>query len=215
MAQLRSLGIERGKAFKPDRATRQLLDRAIAEAHAGFMQSAAAVQPFWPGSQWGLGVVVGPKTGFSFVTTDHLEIDERAMTFFLAYAAPKRLGAATFYVAAFRDAKGQQLRGDRSYRLHVPPDIPVKQYWAVTAYDLKTAAFIRESPQLGVDSYQAVQKNPDGSIDVYFGPSAPVGREANWVYTAFGKPWFTFFRFYGPDQALFEKRWRLGEIEPA
>ncbi|MDB5983969.1 MAG: hypothetical protein JWQ69_4984, partial [Pseudomonas sp.] len=26
--------------------------------------------------------------------------------------------------------------------------------------------------------------------------------------------WFTLFRFYGPDKALFDKSWKLGDIEP-
>jgi hypothetical protein len=40
-----------------------------------------------------------------------------------------------------------------------------------------------------------VQKNPDGSVDVYFGPKALAGKEANWVYTSEGKNWFPWFRF--------------------
>jgi len=90
----------------------------------------------------------------------------------------------------------------------------VRQYWAVNVYDLDTAAFFREAPRLSVDSYDAkVQKNADGSIDVYFGPNAPAGKTSNWVYTAPGKPWFSMFRFYGPEKAVFDKTWVLGEIE--
>jgi hypothetical protein len=28
-----------------------------------------------------------------------------------------------------------------------------------------------------------------------------------------GKGWFPFFRFYGPDKALFDKSWTLPDIE--
>jgi hypothetical protein len=58
-----------------------------------------------------------------------------------------------------------------------------------------------------------MRRNADGSVDVYFGPKAPAGLESNWVPTAPGKPWFTLFRFYGPDKALFEKTWKLNDIE--
>jgi len=82
-----------------------------------------------------------------------------------------------------------------------------------TVYALETAAFIREAPKVTVDSYQNTQKNADGSIDVYFGPVAPAGKESNWIYTAPGKRWFTLFRFYGPEKALFDKTWKLPDIE--
>jgi hypothetical protein len=214
MAQLRSLGIEKGKEFTPDQATRDLLKQAVTEAHARFMHDAAAlVEPWWPGTRWGLTDRVGPKTGFSYLTGDRLDIDSRGATFFLAYAVPKKLGAATFYAGTFADATGRPLEGGKTYRLHVPPKVPAKQYWAVTVYDVRTAAFIREAPTVGIDSYQNTHKDADGSVNIYFGPTAPAGMERNWIYTAPGKPWFTFFRLYGPEKAVFEKTWALPDIE--
>jgi hypothetical protein len=55
--------------------------------------------------------------------------------------------------------------------------------------------------------------NADGSIDLYFGPEAPAGKEANWVQTVPGKGWFTIFRLYGPLDAWFDKTWKPGEME--
>ncbi len=214
MAQLRTLGMEKGKPFKPDRGKREILRKAIAEAHAGFMQRAAAGNPWWPKSRWIIPASLGPRTFFSYLLPDRLEIDERAMTFFLGYAAPRRLGRATFTLASFRDTAGTAFRGERTYRLRVPANVPAKQFWAVTVYDMATAGFIRESPRVSLDSYDhKAQRNGDGSLDVYFGPKPPPGKEANWIYTAPGKPWFTFFRMYGPGNAVFEKSWKLGDIE--
>lgn len=214
MAQLRSLGIEKGKEFKPDQATRSILKKAVAEAHARFIHDAGTiVEPWWPGTSWGLTDSVGPKTGFSYLTGDRLDIDSRGATFFIAYAVPKKLGAATFYAGTFVDAEGRPLEGHKTYRLHVPPKVPAKQYWAVTVYDVSTGAFVHEAPKVAIDSYQNTQKGADGSVDVYFGPTAPVGKESNWIYTAPGKQWFTFFRFYGPEKAVFEKTWALPDIE--
>jgi hypothetical protein len=213
MGQLRTLGIEKGHAFTPDAATREILARAVAEAHASMMQAATDGERFWPEVRWIVpGRSVGPKTAFTFETDDRLDIDERGMTFFLACAPPKRLGAATFYVFGVRDARGQPLRGEKTYRLHVPADVPVRQFWAVTVYDLETAAFIRDAPRVEVNSYQKSQRNLDESVDIFFGPHPPGGKEANWIYTAPGKPWIAAFRFYGPDKAVFDKTWRLGEI---
>jgi hypothetical protein len=56
-------------------------------------------------------------------------------------------------------------------------------------------------------------QNRDGSVDVYFGPSAPVGKDANWVQTIPGKGWFSYFRFYGPTEAFFDKSWVLSDFE--
>ena len=55
--------------------------------------------------------------------------------------------------------------------------------------------------------------NPDTSVDVYFGPTAPQGHEANWVQTVSGKGWNVILRLYGPLQAWFDKTWKPGEIE--
>ncbi|HEV7734316.1 MAG TPA: DUF1254 domain-containing protein [Candidatus Binatia bacterium] len=214
MGQLRSLGIEKGKPFAPDASTKAILRQAAQEAHAGFMAGVRGGEPWWPGSQWKLPESVGAKTGFRFQTDDALFVDERGLIFFLAFAVPKKLGAATFYLVGGSDAAGQPLQGRRSYRLHVPAGVPAKQYWAVTVYDLDTACFIRDLPRPGLDSYdQTMRRNPDGSVDVYFGPTAPAGQEANWVPTVAGAAWFSLFRFYGPEKPLFEKTWRLPDIE--
>jgi hypothetical protein len=96
----------------------------------------------------------------------------------------------------------------------VSANVPAKQYWSVTVYDLERGTFTQNSPRVTLDSYAAkVPVNPDGSKDVYFGPKAPAGKEESWLYTAAGKPWFAVFRFYGPEQALTDKTWVLPDIQ--
>ena len=58
-----------------------------------------------------------------------------------------------------------------------------------------------------------VAVNDDGSVDLYFGPEAPAGKEANWLQTVTGKGWFCVLRLYSPTEAWFDKTWRPGEIE--
>ena len=217
MGQLRSLGISKDAEFSPDAKTKDVLAKAIAEAHEGFMHDVTVGESVWPGSHWIMpGHGVGPKTGFTFETEDHLEVGERGMSFFFACAPPKKLGAASFYVWGVRDKSDELLDGSTSYHLRVPPKVPVKQFWAVTVYDLESAAFFCESPRVELNSYhEDMQKNSDGSVDVFFGPSAPAGKESNWVYTAPDKPWFAAFRFYGPEKAVSDKTWVLPDIERA
>jgi hypothetical protein len=214
MGQLRSIGIEKGKAFNPDAATREILKQAVAQAHAGFMQFMTSLPSFAPGSRWASPATpVGPETGYTFESAGRLEIDDRAALFFFGCAPAKRPGAATFYLVGSKDAHAAPLQGDQTYRLRVPPNVPAKQFWAVTVYDLATAGFIRDAPRVELNSYQQMQRNADSSVDVFFGPAAPAGKEANWIYTAPGKRWVSLFRLYGPEKALFEKTWRLPDIE--
>jgi hypothetical protein len=63
-------------------------------------------------------------------------------------------------------------------------------------------------------STAGIETNADGSVDVYFGPSAPEGKEANFVPTADGRRFFVLFRFYGPEPAVFDKSWMLNDFEP-
>ena len=67
-------------------------------------------------------------------------------------------------------------------------------------------------PSIGSQK-KGVVINPDTSVDVWFGPTAPSGHEANWVQTVPGKGWFPAWRLYGPLEPWFDKTWRLGEIE--
>ena len=42
---------------------------------------------------------------------------------------------------------------------------------------------------------------------------APAGQASNWLYTKPGEKWFPWFRVYGPEKAIFDKSWKLPDIE--
>ena len=52
----------------------------------------------------------------------------------------------------------------------------------------------------------------DGSVDIYFGPQAPKGKEKNWIKTVPGKGWFPCLRFYSPTEAFFNQTWKPDDI---
>jgi hypothetical protein len=58
-----------------------------------------------------------------------------------------------------------------------------------------------------------LQKNADGSIDIYFGPNAPAGKEANWVPTDPARKFELMARFYAPKKEFFGKVWKLPDVE--
>jgi hypothetical protein len=215
-AMLRALGIEKGKEFKPDEPTRAGLNSAAQEAHAWFMERLVTYgEHFWPDGKWDVPAPpIAPKSDFTWEADGILDVDARGIAFFSFFCPPKKLGTGQFYLATFFDGKGQRLRGGETYRLRVPGDVPVTQFWSVTVYDLATSALIRNVARPSIDAYdKKVSKNADGSMDIYFGPKAPSGMEANWVPTLSGKDWFPYFRFYGPERPLFAKTWKLPDIE--
>jgi hypothetical protein len=220
LAELRFLGIEKGKPFNPDARQKKILEEAavVGEAMAKANTSDKRVEPaFWPGTNWKHALVVSidqRKPGFD-------QLDERAAWFYEAIAVSKAMlsetpGVGQRYIAAYKDAQGLWLDGGKSYKLHVPANPPVKQFWSVTAYDEGTRQMVvSEQGRPDISSRKEdIAKNADGSIDVYFGPKAPVGKESNWVQTVSGKGWFAYFRFYAPTEAFFDKTWVLPDIEP-
>lgn len=61
-------------------------------------------------------------------------------------------------------------------KLHVPVKVPAKIFWSVTVYNLGDRSMIaNDQKKPALDSSQKLQFNPDGSVDLYFGPKAPAG----------------------------------------
>ncbi len=127
----------------------------------------------------------------------------------------KMVGVGSQYAYIEHDADGRYLDGGKSYRLHLPPDVPVKEFWAVTIYDPQTRSMLRTEQLLPEVSSKmpATVINPDTSADVYFGPEPAAGHESNWIQTVPGKGWFATMRLYAPLEPWFDKTWRPGEIE--
>ena len=215
--QLRSIGIEKGKPFNPDAAERDMLDVAAHEAKAWLdQQYDQGFPPFWPGSRWALPA--WPDTvkaqASDYADPASYPVDTRGLAYSYAFVSVKRLGEAQYYLMATKDADGHALDGNSTYRLRVPANPPTKQYWSATAYDRATHALIRNMPHASRSSQiPQLQKNADGSIDIYFGPTAPAGKEPNWVPTSAGGTFEVMFRLYSPEPSFFEKHWVLPDLE--
>ena len=152
------------------------------------------------------------KTDFN--DPDKYPVDARGMTYTYAFVGLKRLGTGQFYLVSLRDKDGNPFDGGKTYRLTVPANPPVEQYWSLTAYDRQTHTLIRNMPRASRSSQiPEMQKNADGSVDVYFGPQAPAGKETNWVPTDPKRGFEVMFRAYAPTKAFFEKAWMLPDIE--
>jgi hypothetical protein len=216
---LKSIGIEKGKPFKPDAATRAALDEAAAEAHAWIrnrLETSYFPAPYFDGGHWHVPASSEVIDGLmsNFASPDSYPLDGRSVTYHLAYFSTKHLGAGQFYLMATRDRAGKALDGSATYRLNVPAGVPVNQYWSATAYNGVTHALIRDTEWSSRSSnVPGLVKNSDGSVDISFGPVAPNGKKSNWVPTKAGQPFEVLFRFYGPEKPLFDKTWKLPDIE--
>jgi hypothetical protein len=218
---LASIGIVKGKPFAPDARMKKILEDAAAVGNA--TARAISVQPrgkdffYYPGSSW---LNCFPGGSYEFLKDGHHDLDARTMYFINAiFVTPamsmKMVGVGSQYAANTRDSQGRLLDGGKAYRLHLPPNVPAKDFWSVVVYDSQTRSMLQTSqPFPSLNSYgKDLAKNADGSVDIYFGPKPPTGKESNWIQTVSGKSWNTILRLYGPLQPWFDKTWRPGEIE--
>jgi hypothetical protein len=215
--QLRSIGIEKGKPFNPDKPTQDLLGAAAGEAHAWLeLKYETMFPPYYEGRRWVFPILPDVIGGLQsqFANPDSYAVDGRGVTYTMAFFSTKHSGIGQFYLMTIKDKNGENFAGANTYRLTVPANVPVNQYWSATAYDRTTHAFIRETTRSGRSSQSPGLKiNADGSVDIYFGPVAPAGQESNWVPTKAGRQFEVLFRFYGPGKPVFDKTWMLTDIE--
>ena len=123
------------------------------------------------------------------------------------------LGFGQVYLETSKDKDGNWLDGGKTYRMRVPSNPPVVQFWSFTLYDNTTRGpVVTDQGAADISSRQNLVANADGSVDLYFGPTKPAQAQ-NWVKTISGKGWFPYFRFYGPKEAYFDKSWQLNDIE--
>jgi len=213
---LRTLGIEKGKPFNPDVQTKSALDNGIKEAKALLARRYDAGFPqFNPGIHWTLvadpEMVGSQESGYG--DANAYPIDARGVIYTYGFIGIKHLGRAQFYLITIKDKDGHAYDGSKTYRLTVPANAPVKQYWSVTAYDRELHTILDTSRPSRSSQVADLQRNADGSVDIYFAPQAPAGKQANWVPTVAGKSFELMFRFYGPQKPLFDKVWKLPDVQ--
>ena len=92
--------------------------------------------------------------------------------------------------------------------------MPVKRFWAVTAYDPVSRSLLDSGGNITVGSLREPTINSDGSVDIFFGPKKPKGvSEKNWIKTNPKEGFFAVFRFYGPLEGYLDKTWVLNDLE--
>jgi hypothetical protein len=212
--------IEKGKPFAPDERMKALLNDAAAVGNATARALVFATRDpeayIFENSYWKTGFIGGSH---EFKIDGVRLLDARTLFFYYATGitpamAAKMVGVGSQYAGAALDSEGRHFDGGRTYKLTLPPDVPAKDFWSLVLYDNQTRSMLQTDQQFpSLNSQRGVQQNPDGSTDIFFGPSAPAGKASNWIQTVPGKGWSVILRLYGPLEPWFDKNWQPGEIE--
>jgi hypothetical protein len=220
-----TIGIVKGKPFTPDERMKKLLTEAATLGSA--TARAITFEPRLDGvylypdtdSVWSAFFANGNAT---FESDGTMQLEAAVLYYFNAGGvtpamAKTAVGVGSDYAGAYLDSNKQPFDGSKTYKLHLPPNVPVNNFWAVTIYDTQTRSMLQTDqpfPTVGSQT-KGIEKNADSSFDIYFSPKAPTGKEDNWLQTVPGKSWFVILRMYGPLEPWLNKTWRPSEIELA
>lgn len=221
MGLAKTVGLQKGKIFSPTQEQTKILEKALETARAMLVASAFDSQlegiKTYQGKQWEPAFQTESPY---FDGKGHLETHERATFTYQAMTGAKGMvtkmvGQGSQYLMAAKDSEENFLNGSNTYRLTIPKDVPINNYWSVCTYDMETRSLIANGTDKScIASIDSPQQNADGSFDMFFGPTKPKGiNDANFVLTKEGEGWFNYFRFYGPEEAYFDKSWQLNDFE--
>ncbi|MDF2190618.1 DUF1254 domain-containing protein [Paraflavitalea sp. CAU 1676] len=220
--ELAVLGIAKGKPFSPDARMKRILEQAARTANAQIrVQSFADRRPdrvVWPDRKWewaGLRFENG-----DFATPNYIDIDAREVWFYQAIGASpamfrRQAGSGSLYWLGLRDNTGAYVDGGKTYKLSLPQPIPAGLFWSITIYDAETRSQVQtDQGKAALRSLFELKDLPTNApVELYFGPTAPAGKEGQWIKTIPGKGWFAYIRVYGPQQAAFDGSWKPGDFE--
>ena len=221
-----TLGIERGKPFKPTDAQKKALmaGEVSGEAVGKTLVFNERLEGVLRKDGW--RYILSGKLPDAFEHTQRVRdfdmLDPRSRFTYEAITSSPRMGHPVVgkgqsYAGRFEDSKGNRLRGDQSYVMKFDPVPPVKLFWSVVFYDVESRTLIvnkTRNATIGSRATKNLQKNKDGSVYVFAGPKPPKGWESNWVETIPGRGWFPYVRLYAPGEKWFdEDAFTLPQIE--
>jgi hypothetical protein len=200
LARMARLGFEEGKSFDFDAAS-PLVQSALTDAPVTAQKLMA-----WK----------SPRIA-NFVNQWSMDIDTVGVygTYYLKRALMAQLGlganlpADAVYPIAMADGDGNPLNGTNDYVLHFDAtDIPpVNAFWSVTIYDNDGYQVANSLNRFALSSWMPMQKNPDGSLDLYFQHENPgKDKEANWLPAPNG-PFNVTMRLYAPKPSVLIGKW--------
>ena len=222
--QAGAIGIVKGEPFEPDARMKVILEDAIKVGNATARGIGLAPRDknayLYKGKQWYTGFVGKDYRWLDGDGHRGRNLDARTLFFYTATVNTPAMaleipGVGSNYAFATHDKEGNIMYGEKNYKLHIEADVPAKDFWSIVVYDPQTRSMLQtDQPYPNKNSQKdKLIYNEDGSVDLYFGPTAPKGKENNWIQTVPGKAWVVLFRTYGPLEPWFHKTWQLNDFE--
>ncbi len=220
-----AIGIIKGEPFEPDARLKAILEDAVQTGNATARSIGLAPRDksayLYEGKHWYTGFVGKDYRWLDGDGHKGRNLDARTLFFYTATVNTPAMaleipGVGSNYAFATHDKNGDILYGEKNYKLHMNADVPAKDFWSIVVYDPQTRSMLQTNQAYPNKNSQKDKMiyNKDGSVDLYFGPKAPKGKESNWIQTVPGKAWFVLFRTYGPLEPWFNKTWQLNDFEP-
>ena len=222
LGHLAAIGIVKGQPFEPDERMRSILKAA---ASAGSVTVKTVISKprderfYWyPGeSNW---LTAFPGGAYTWELDGVSLQDVRAAFHFYATGitpamALKMVGKGSQYAFTYLDSNGNPLDGGKTYKVHVPADVPAKDFGRLHSMTTRRDRCCRPTHSF---RRSGVTTRASSRIKMALTTSTLVqrhrkGKESNWVQTVPGKGWNTICRLYGPLESWFDQTWRPGEIE--
>jgi hypothetical protein len=218
---LAAIGIIKGEPFEPTDRQKELLEKAVKMTPRMLLARRVGGRSdkrnlYYEDRQYER---VWAAATAEYMQESYLDVNQRAGFFQNAFSsAPamvmRTIDAGSKYPITIRDADGNILNGSHPYKLHIPADIPVKLFWAVTLYNVSDGT-MPETPQLSPsrNGYENTVINEDGSIDLFFGPTQPEGvADTNWIQTVEGRDFMVAVRLYGTEIDFFDQTWQPDDV---
>ncbi len=208
LAQMRRIGIERGKSFDIDK-----LDPAIKTALETAPKDALALMA------WKVSSLARVVNGWS-MNTDTMGVYGN---YYLKRAIITQLGLGAnlpedaIYPINLADDTGKPLDGANRYVLHFESNAipPVNAFWSVTLYDAEGYQVPNNLNRFAVSSWMPFKFGPDGSLDLYFQNESPgADKEANWLPAPKG-PFNLTMRLYAPKSDALTGKWNPPPVTKA
>ncbi len=200
IAQLKKIGIERGKSFDLEKSV-PVVRKALEDAPQAAQQLMA----------WKVPTVARVVNGWS-MNTDTMGVYGN---YYLKRAIVAQVGLGAnlpedaIYPINLGDESGKPLDGANKYSLHFDKGAtpPADAFWSVTLYDSDGFQVANPLNRFSVASWMPLKYNADGSLDLYFQNENPgPEKESNWLPAPKGA-FNLLLRLYAPRSEALTGKW--------
>jgi hypothetical protein len=149
-----SIGLQKGKEFKPSPELKKILIDAVAVANATaralIFRTPQNEAYLYDNSYWKVGFIGGNHEWLKDDGAGGRYLDARTLFFYGATVNTpamvlKMVGLGSQYAMVTQDSKGKVFDGSKTYKLNIPANVPAKDFWSIVVYDPQTRSELQTS----------------------------------------------------------------------